>query len=169
LKDVSAHKKGRQHSTAGSPPANDLEKELAHLKSSSLDQLRKAWQEQLGTEPPGFRARDILLRMLAWQIQAKAVGGFDPNTERQLREIAKAFERDPAHRPKPVRILSPGVVLTREWKGVLQRVTVETDGFSHLGRRYRTLSEVARAITGTKWSGPRFFGLESRQTGEDAQ
>jgi hypothetical protein len=166
---VSARKKGRQHSAAGSSAANSLEKELAHLESLSLDQLRKAWREQLGTEPPGFRARDVLLRMLAWQVQAKALGGLDPNTERQLRKIARAFERDPAHRPKPVRILSPGVVLTREWKGVLQRVTVERDGFSHLGHRYRTLSEAARAITGTKWSGPRFFGLESRETEEEAQ
>jgi hypothetical protein len=157
---VATRKKDRQHSAAGPAIAASVESELAALQSMSLDQLRQAWREHMESEPPRFRARDIFLRMLAWQLQAKAFGGFDAETERQLREITRPFERDPAHRPKPVRRLSPGVVLVREWKGVLQRVTVEKDGFSHLGQRYRSLTEVARAITGTRWSGPRFFGLE---------
>jgi hypothetical protein len=163
---VATRKKGRQQSAAGPAVVASVESELAAIQSLSLDQLRQVWREHLGCEPPRFRARDILLRMLAWQLQAKAFGGFDAETERQIREITRPFERDPGHRPKAVRRLSPGVVLVREWKGVLQRVSVEKDGFSHLGQRYGSLTEVARAITGTGWSGPRFFGLEIAEKGE---
>ena len=100
--------KGRQRKAAGASALDASEIELSNLKSLSLGQLRAAWRDRLGTDPPAIRARDILLRMLAWRIQADALGGFDSATERNLRQTARAFERDPAHRPKPVRSLSPG-------------------------------------------------------------
>ena len=159
---MATRNKNRQRNSAGSSIPDSVERELSRLETLSLDQIRQAWRDRLGNDPPPLRARDILLRMFAWRIQENALGGFDAKTERNLREIAKGFERDPAYRPKTVRSLSPGVVLTREWKGALQRVTVTHDGFSHLGRRYASLSDVARAITGTRWSGPRFFGLEHK-------
>jgi len=160
---MATRKVNRQRLAAGSPRFDEIEQELSGLEELSLDQLRHAWRDRLGGEPPQLRTRDILLRMLAWRIQAEAFGGFDSKTERRLKEIAKGFERDPAYRPKTIRPLSPGVVLTREWKGVLQRVTITQSGFNHLGRQYASLSDVARAITGTRWSGPRFFGLEHRE------
>jgi len=156
-------KADRQLPAAGSTRSDSIEHELSRLEELSLEQLRHAWHNRLGHAPPPLRTRDVMLRMLAWRIQAEAFGGFDSKMERHLKEIAKGFERDPAYRPKPVRPLSPGVVLTREWKGVLQRVTITQDGFTHLGRQFASLSDVARAITGTRWSGPRFFGLEQKE------
>lgn len=123
-----------------------------------------AWRERLGGEPPAIRSSDVLLRLLAWRIQAEAFGGFDAPTERKLREVARALERNGTYEPKIRRDLSPGVVLTREWKGVTHRIDVTGDGFRHHGKSYRSLSDVARAITGTRWSGPRFFGLEQKSS-----
>jgi len=160
---MAVRKTNRQLAAAGSTRLDSIEHELSRLEELSLDQLRHAWHERLGHAPPPLRTRDMMLRMLAWQIQADAFGGFDAKTQRHLKEIAKGFARDPAYRPKAIRPLSPGVVLTREWKGVLQRVTITPEGFTHLGRQYASLSDVARAITGTRWSGPRFFGLEQKE------
>ena len=160
---MAVRKSNRQLSAAGSNCSDSIEHELSRLEELSLGQLRDAWRDRFGAAPPALRTRDIMLRMLAWRIQAEAFGGFDSKTERHLKEIVKGFERDPAYRPKSIRLLSPGVVLTREWKGVLQRVTITKDGFTHLGRQYASLSDVARAITGTRWSGPRFFGLEQKE------
>ena len=143
---MATRKKNRQRNAAGSPDADSVERELSRLETLSLDQVRQAWRNRLDTDPPPLRARDILLRMLAWRIQADAFGGFDSKSERHLREIAKGFERNPAYRPKTVRSLSPGIVLTREWKGALQRVTVTQEGFSHLGRHYASLPYVTTSI-----------------------
>lgn len=90
-------------------------------------------------------------------------GQWTANTERKLRNIAKALERDGDYEPKIRRDVSPGVVLTREWKSVIHKITVTTDGFQHLGKRYGSLSDIARTMTDTRRSGPRFFGLEQKQ------
>jgi hypothetical protein len=100
--------------------------------------------------------------MLAWQIQAEVHGALDLKTTRTLAAIAQALARDGAYQPQIMRSLSPGVVVTREWKGIVHKVTVTQHGFQHLGKTYRSLSDIARTITGTRWSGPRFFGLEQR-------
>ena len=84
-------------------------------------------------------------------------------TERRLGEIGKALERDGDYEPKVRRDFSPGVVLTREWKGTIHKVTVMAQGFQYLGKRYKSLSDIARTITGTRWSGPGFFGLEQKK------
>ena len=97
------------------------------------------------------------------------MGGLDAVTERKLRDVATALERDGSYERKVRRELSSGVVLTREWKGVIHKVTVTADGFLHLGQRYKSLSDIARTITGTRWSGPRFFGLEQKSTRQPQQ
>jgi len=84
-------------------------------------------------------------------------------TRRRLGAIAKALERDGSYEPKVRSNISAGVVLTREWKGVVHKVTATSGGFQHLGKRYGSLSDIARTITGTRWSGPRFFGLEQKR------
>ena len=155
--------KGRQLHAAGRAVTNDLEKELVKLASMDLDQLRREWKLKFNAVPPSVRSRDTLLRLLAWQIQAATLGGLDADTERKLLNIAKALERDGDYEPKIRRDVSSGVVLTREWKGVIHKVTVTAGGFQHLGKRYGSLSDIARTITGTRWSGPRFFGLEQRE------
>ena len=142
--------------------AGPVEIELTKLVHMPIKDLRGIWKERLESEPPDIRSREVMLRLLAWRLQAEAFGGLDLPSERKLREIADALERTGTYEPKLRRDLSPGVVITREWKGIVHRVAVTTSGFEHDGRRFKSLSDVARTITGTRWSGPRFFGLEQK-------
>jgi hypothetical protein len=103
------------------------------------------------------------MRMLAWQIQADAFGGLDAETEQRLDSIGEKLEQDGSYEPTVRRELPPGTMLSREWKGVVHTVMLTGDGFQHLGKTYGSLSDVARAITRTRWSGPRFFGLEQKK------
>jgi hypothetical protein len=155
--------KRRQRYAACEATLHTIEAELVALAKLSIAELRKDWTDRCGDPAPAIRSRDLLLRLLAWRMQVDALGGLDAITERKLRDIAKALERDGDYEPKIRRDLSPGIVLTREWKGVIHKVTVTTDGFQHLGRRFGSLSDIARMITGTRWSGPRFFGLEQKE------
>jgi hypothetical protein len=96
--------------------------------------------------------------LLAWRLQEARLGGLSVKARRQLRQLAGAVDPGkPLARAGPA--LKSGMVLAREWKGVTHRVHVLEDGFAHEGKVYATLSEAARAITGTRWSGPRFFGV----------
>ena len=107
-----------------------------------------------------LKTRDVLLRILAWRIQAKAYGGLKPAIARKIRELSAAFARDPHHPLSPTPDLKPGTVLAREWKGVVHRVLVQRDGFVYDEKPFASLTDIARTITGTAWSGPRFFGIE---------
>jgi hypothetical protein len=155
--------KRRQRYAAGETTLRTIDAELVAFTKLPIAELRKAWANRFGDTSPAISSRDVLLHFLAWRIQADLLGGLDPVTERKLRDIAKALERDGDYEPKIRRDLSPGIVLTREWKGVIHKVTVTADGFQYLGRRYGSLSDIARMITGTRWSGPRFFGLERKE------
>ncbi len=159
---MSRQKKGRQQIAAGHRMIGSTESELAALTSLSIGELKAAWRKYFDRDSPGVRSRHLLLRLFAWQMQVEALGGLDASTERKLRDIAKALERDGMYEPKIRHDLSPGVVLTREWKGEIHKVTATADGFDFRGKRYTSLSDIARTITGTRWSGPRFFGLEQR-------
>jgi hypothetical protein len=158
--------KGRQRRAAGPFAVDAIERQISDLQDLTTEQLRDAWTARLGTQPPAIQSREVLLRTLAWRTQSEAFGGLDAPTELKLREVAKALERDGSYEPRIRRELSPGVVLTREWKGVAHKVTVTVDGFQHQGKGYRSLSDIARTITGTRWSGPRFFGLEQKTAKE---
>jgi hypothetical protein len=136
---------------------------ISAIADLSTDALRKSWRARFGNDPPSIRSRTILAHLLAWRIQIDAIGGLDNATTRSLTKIAEALERDGTYEPKIRKGFSAGVVLSREWKGVVHRVTVTEDGFQHLGKRHRSLSDIARNITGTHWSGPRFFGLEQKE------
>ncbi len=157
------NRKGRQLNAADQPTVDDLEKELLRLATLRLEELRREWKLRFDANPPSVRSRDTLLRLLAWQIQVIARGGLDADTLGKLRRIAKALQTDGDYEPKIRRDVSPGVVLTREWKGVIHKVTITASGFQHLGKQYGSLSDIARTITGTRWSGPRFFGLEQNE------
>lgn len=158
--------KGRQRRVAGPFAADAIERLMSGLQDLTTEQLRDVWTDRLSTEPPAIRSREVLVRLLAWRTQAEAFGGLDASTELKLREIANALERDGSYEPKIRRDLLPGVVLIREWKGVTHKVTVTTGGFQHQGKGYKSLSNIARTITGTRWSGPRFFGLEQNTAKE---
>lgn len=121
-----------------------------------LQALRAIWRESFGA-PPSIRSPEILSLMLAWRIQAAREGGLDGDLRRAIRRPSSA----------PVSTaLTPGTRLTREWQGVRHEVVVEPDGrLRHRGELHRSLSQVARKITGSRWNGPRFFGLRA---GEEA-
>jgi len=143
--------------------AKDLKEDLSLLHDMNVDGLRALWKERLSSEPPNNRSAHLLRRLLAWQLQIRSDGGLNRLTARKLNDIAFALERDGRYEPKALRHLSPGVVLTREWKGVVHTVTVLAGGFQYLDKRYGSLSDIARTITGTRWSGPRFFRLEHKK------
>lgn len=152
----------RPRGAARSMASGGIEDELASLADLGIDRLRHVWKSRLGSSPPPIRSTDVLRRVLAWQIQAEVFGELDATSLRQLRQVADALERDGTYEPQVRRDLSPGVVLTREWKGKNYKVTATASGFEHQSKQYRSLSDIARTITGTRWSGPRFFGLEQK-------
>lgn len=114
----------------------------------SLQDLRSFWATHWGA-PPRFRSVDLLRRLIAWRLQAEHFGGLDADTKRLLRRSAV---------PQPTG-LPPGSRLTREFRGVLHHVDVGEHAFTYQGTRYASLSAIARTITGTRWNGPKFFGL----------
>ncbi|MEG3154476.1 DUF2924 domain-containing protein [Sphingomonas sp. RB1R13] len=120
------------------------------LANLDLIQLRREWRRRYGT-PPTTRSVDLIARLLAWRIQAEALGGLDEPTIKLLYSA-----RSP---PPPPVALELGTRLARDWRGVRHEVEVSGEGFHHQGTLYRSLSEVARSITGTRWNGLRFFGL----------
>lgn len=125
-----------------------IDRELTAIADETLVQLRARWSSRWG-DPPPLRSVALLRRLIAWRLQADAHAGLDAATRRMLRGGAAGPEQQ----------MVPGTVLTRQWQGKLFQVEVADGGFIHAGRRWASLSEVARSITGTRWNGPRFFGL----------
>jgi len=140
-------------------PACPLNAQIEALGRMTLAQLRDTWSRSFGEVPPG-QGRDLLRRRLAWQLQARAHGNLSPDSKRRIRRLHQTFEADPRFTPSPTFGLQPGTVIAREWQGVLHRVQVLNGGFAYAGEQFASLSEVARRITGTRWSGPAFFGLK---------
>src|SRR5215207_4134083 len=118
-------------------PSTHVEAELIRLACADTNGLARRWRVVFGGRAPDL-PRALLQRILAYRIQADAAGDLDPTT------------------------IKPGTLLVREWEGTLQRVVVLESGFTWNGVTYESLSKVARAITGTNWNGPRFFGLRDR-------
>ena len=129
-----------------------IEAEIAHLRSLALDALRRRWRAVFGRTPPAGLSKDLLGRMMAWRLQEQAFGGLDRESLTFLQGLAR-------HGSSPRRQLKPGTVLVRDYHGQRHTVTVAPDGFNWQGTTYASLSAIARAITDTAWSGPRFFAL----------
>ncbi len=130
---------------------------VAALPKTPTPELKQMWRELFDKEPPGF-SRSYLISRLAYRIQELAYGGLKPGTRAMLDALADAIDPKTARKGVVDRPVA-GTQLIREWRGVEHTVTVLTDGFEWEGRRYKSLSAVARAITGTRWNGPLFFGL----------
>ena len=135
--------------------------EIAGLSKARIEDLRERWKSLYGKEPLGHISRSLMIRAIAYRLQERAFGGLKPSTQRVLDRIG-AGRSEATLEPVPKRRASTGTVLIREWRGVSHRVTVLDHDVVYRGRRYKSLSEVARAITGTRWSGPLFFGLKLR-------
>jgi Protein of unknown function (DUF2924) len=114
----------------------------------------------VGDASAAHHGADLLRRRLGYELQARTHGDLPTESRRRLKRLHQAFKADPAYTPLPGFGLKPGTVLTRTWRGVLHHVDVLDDGFAYRGERFDSLSEIARRITGTRWSGPLFFGLK---------
>jgi Protein of unknown function (DUF2924) len=145
-----------------------VEDEIAHLRGLDLKGLRARWQSVLQRPPPDYLPRHLLFAIIAYRIQADRFGDLDHET-RQLLDRIDAKESGTAMSARLITFdqkriqLTPGTVLVREWDRRSQRVMVMSDGFAWNGQTYDSLSKVAFAITGTRWNGPRFFGLRNKE------
>ena len=136
---------------------DSIASQVAALPKTPTPELKQMWRELYDKEPPGF-SRTYLISRLAYRIQKLAYGGLKPATRAKLDAL------DPkAARKRVVNGPVVGTQLIREWRGVEHMVTVLADGFEWEGRRYKSLSAVARAITRTRWNGRVFFGLRGRK------
>lgn len=145
---------------------NGVLAQIASLPGLPHEQLKALWREYFGVEPPAYR-RGFLVRGLAHRIQELAYGGLSAPYQARLEALIEDDDpparrgRKPGRKvPRADRLLI-GTRLMREWKGVAHEVTVVDGGFEYQGRLYRSLSAIARAITGTRWNGPLFFGLRA--------
>lgn len=136
-----------------------VEADTASLADHDLDTLKANWVKLFGVPPPHRIRQDFLRRAIAYQIQVNAYGGLKPVTKRRLKRIVKELNAGRPALQQPSPVLGPGTKLMREWQGRIETVEVKEDGFAWAGDHYESLSAVACAITGTHWSGPRFFGL----------
>ncbi len=140
-------------------PAVDAE--LDRLAVMPIAQLRIRYCEVFRTDPPKAFGPDLLRRSIAHRIQEKAYGGLSRSTQRLLDQMMKTYAAKPNGKIVLPRRIKPGSELVRTWKGKSYRVMVMARGFAHGGKTFASLSEIASEITGTRWNGPRFFGLRS--------
>jgi hypothetical protein len=152
---------------AGDPAADALSAEIARLSDLPINDLRARWRTVFRKVPPPTLSRNLMFRTLAYRLQADRFGDLDADTRRildsvkldgrsdTLRGVMSGFRR-------PDWKLQPGTVLSREWKGKMHRVTITGDGFSWDGKTYKSLTQIAYTITGTRWNGPRFFGFRNK-------
>ena len=150
-----------------------IEHEIAHLRGLDLKGLRSRWQSVFQRPPPGHLPRHLLFAIIAYRIQADRLGDLGHETKQVLdRTDAKSSGVTISARlvsfDQKRTELTPGTILVREWDRRAQRVMVMPDGFAWNGQTYDSLSKVAFAITGTKWNGPRFFGLRDKEDRLDA-
>jgi hypothetical protein len=147
--------------------SDTLEVEIAALPKMNIAQLQAKWRRDLKQAPPPHIRKQLLVPLLAYKLQEQAYGGLKPEVKRRLRELAASFHRDPkntgAQCAGPLQI-KPGTRLIRQWEGKTHHVTVGEAGFEYNGEHYKSLSAIARLITGTRWSGPLFFGLKGHRS-----
>ena len=144
---------------------HDEGEEFADLGKLPRSKLRKVWLEELGEDPPACFGRELLALGIAYDRQERRYGGFRKTTIRELDRLFARVLSGASGKGRASPFGRPGTVLVREWKGATHRVTVAEDGFVWNGKTHSSLSAIATAITGTKWNGPRFFGLREESNG----
>jgi hypothetical protein len=157
----------KKHRNGRASTKTSVEDEIAHLRGLDLRGLRARWHGVFQRQAPAHLTRHLLFAVIAYRVQADRFGDLDHATKQVLdRAIAKeagsVMSARLASFDKKRTELSPGTVLVREWDRQSQRVMVMADGFAWNGQTYDSLSKVALAITGTRWNGPRFFGLRDK-------
>lgn len=146
---------------AGAELNHEVEAELERLPTTPIVELRKRYRDLFKAEPPKAFGPDLLRRSIAHRIQERAYGGLPATARRLLDQLVKAAAAKPGARLELPRRIKPGSELVRTWKRQTYRVIVMENGFAYGGKTFASLSEIATLITGTKWNGPRFFGLRS--------
>ena len=150
-------------------PKASIEDEIARLRDLDLKGLRVRWQNAFGKPAPEHLTSHLLFRIIAYRLQADRFGDLDAETLKVLKQAAGqegpilAVSKNLARLDQRRSVPPPGTVLVREWDRKSHRVMVMPDGFAWNGETFDSLSEIAFAITGTKWNGPRFFGLRDRR------
>jgi hypothetical protein len=144
--------------------SRDLEvsRRLEALSDLTPDELRREWRQLHRSQSPRL-SRDLLVRAIAYRIQELRYGGLSKTTRRKLAALVETQSSSAEIATEGAQRIRAGARLIREWNGRAHTVTVEEDGFSYAGQSYRSLSAIARKITGARWSGPRFFGLTSKR------
>jgi len=155
---------------SAAPDRETLDVEIARLRDLDVSSLRAQWQNMFARRPPLQLTRHLLVRMLAYRLQADRFGDLDAETRRLLDNATspEAAGKRAMQAGKMTSEVRPGTILAREWNGKMHRVAVLADSFAWNGNTYPSLSKVALAITGTRWNGPRFFGLRDKQVREIA-
>ena len=147
-----------------------VEKRLAALPTLSKAVLCDLWQQFFSSTPPSQLRRDLMIPILAYRMQEQAVGTLGARARERLRQLGLAFEKGSDSAVTGVPRIRPGTRLVRQWGDQVHLVNVHVNGYEYQGTRYRSLSEIARLITGTRWSGPLFFGIKSTNNqSEDIQ
>lgn len=139
----------------------DIEREIGVLADLPRADLLERWRGFYRATPPKGISQRMMVRAIAYEMQAKKYGGLKPAVSRQLQRIAAGLVAGEPVAIKAASKLKPGARLVREWNGATHVVEVVDDGFIWNGERHSSLSAIARTITGARWSGPRFFGLAS--------
>jgi hypothetical protein len=150
------------------PDRKTLDVELARLRELDVGALQACWHTLFRQKPPSHLPRHLLVRMLAYRLQAERLGDLDTESKRLLDRAGSPEQAGQRAVDQSRRIaeIKPGTVLGREWNGQMQRVAVLADGFAWNGKIYPSLTKVAFAITGTRWNGPKFFGLRDKSAKE---
>jgi len=149
--------------------ASGLASALASLPTRDRTELLERWHALYGKPAPPHISRPILVRAIAYCMQEQVYGGLKPATRRFLQRVAEEIRSGGPITSVPSPTLKPGTRLLREWNGTTHEVIVLEDGVLFRGKRHRSLSEVARLITGSRWSGPRFFGLKASKASPDVE
>lgn len=144
-----------------------LDTQLARLATMSSAALRAEWRQLYKRPAPDLTA-DLLRRGVAWRLQEKALGGLAPGVQRAIERLMREVDRTGNAVARPATCIKPGTRLVRDWGGDSHHVLVLGEGFLYREQRYRSLTTIARAITGAHWSGPRFFGLKAGKGRTDA-
>ena len=145
------------------PASIDIAGELVRLESQTNFELRGEWRRLHHMQPPRSLSRDFLLRGITYKLQERALGGLPKSILRKLSVSEAESPSTQCRKPSPRTVVKPGTRLVREWNGQTHTVLIHADGVEWRGKRCRSLSIVAREITGAHWSGPRFFGLTTKK------
>ena len=146
------------------PDRQKIDVEIARLRNLHVTELRSRWHIAFGRPAPAHLSRHLLFHSLAYRLQADRLGDLDGESQRLLDRSGSPEKagRKAVDLSRQTTELRPGTILGREWNGQVQQVAVLADGFAWNGKTYPSLSKAAFAITGTRWNGPKFFGLRDK-------